>query len=117
MTPSACTRANVPQLCPFVVNIALIQKGKPILGVIHAPMLAETFWAESGKGAFKKLGSGAEEKIFNSSKRENFRVLASGSMMTDGLCNQVRHAALEREIRVIESSFRRSDCSKRKPQQ
>ena len=66
----------------FVVNIALIDERKPVLGVVHAPMLDEIFWAESGKGAFKSVASGAPQKIFNSSKRENYRVLASGSKMT-----------------------------------
>ena len=83
----------------FVVNIALIDKRKPVLGVIYAPMLDEMFWAASGKGAFKLVASRAPEKIFNSSKREKFRVLASGSMMTprmEGFLNAFPVESLER---------------------
>lgn len=36
----------------FTVNIALIHKNLPVLGVIHAPVLHETFWASKGNGAF-----------------------------------------------------------------
>jgi len=36
----------------FSVNIALIKKHKPILGVIFAPAFNKTYYAESGKGAY-----------------------------------------------------------------
>jgi len=37
----------------FAVSIALYKNGKPLIGVVHNPVLQETFWAEKGKGAFK----------------------------------------------------------------
>lgn len=37
----------------FAISIALYKKGKPLIGVVHNPVLQETFWAEKGKGAFK----------------------------------------------------------------
>jgi 3'(2'), 5'-bisphosphate nucleotidase len=39
----------------FTVNIALIEKNQPILGIIHAPALGITYYAEKGKGAYKKI--------------------------------------------------------------
>ena len=39
----------------FTVNIALIQKGKPILGVVYAPVIQEIFFAENGLGSYKKI--------------------------------------------------------------
>ncbi len=36
----------------FTVNIALINHGSPVLGVIHAPAAGLTFYAQAGKGAF-----------------------------------------------------------------
>jgi len=36
----------------FTVNIALIHKNLPVLGVIHAPVFHETFWAAQGQGAY-----------------------------------------------------------------
>lgn len=44
----------------FTVNIALIQDGRPTLGVVHAPDLASTYWAVEGQGAFKKSQQGVE---------------------------------------------------------
>ena len=34
------------------VSIALLNNGKPVMGVIYDPYLDEMFWAEKGKGAF-----------------------------------------------------------------
>lgn len=36
----------------YAVSIAVIRKGKPIIGVIDIPMLGETVWAQEGQGAF-----------------------------------------------------------------
>lgn len=35
----------------FTVNIALIEGGVPVAGVVHAPALGRLFWGERGKGA------------------------------------------------------------------
>ena len=37
----------------FTVNIALVERHQPILGVIHVPVTDETFMALQGEGAFK----------------------------------------------------------------
>jgi 3'(2'), 5'-bisphosphate nucleotidase len=38
----------------FTVNIALVEGGKPVLGVVHTPALGVTYYASKGKGAFKQ---------------------------------------------------------------
>ena len=40
----------------FTVNIALIENGEPVLGVVHAPAKNRTYYAEKGKGAFSMNG-------------------------------------------------------------
>lgn len=35
----------------FTVNIALIERGEPVLGVVYAPALERLFWGERGGGA------------------------------------------------------------------
>ena len=40
---------GVPQ---FVVSIALVEKGTPIIGVLHNPVTKETFHAVKGKGTY-----------------------------------------------------------------
>lgn len=37
----------------FGISIAIVHKGKPIIGVVEIPGLKETFWAQEGKGAYK----------------------------------------------------------------
>ena len=37
----------------FTVNIALVDKGIPVLGVVHVPAQNITYYAESGVGSFK----------------------------------------------------------------
>ena len=39
----------------FTVNIALIHKDTPVLGVVYAPALKDMYWAVKGKGAFKAI--------------------------------------------------------------
>lgn len=36
----------------FAISIAIVYKGKPIIGVVEIPGLKETFWAQEGKGAY-----------------------------------------------------------------
>ena len=40
----------------FTVNIALIDDGRPVLGVVHAPVLGRSYWGFSGGGAFREEG-------------------------------------------------------------
>ena len=37
----------------FTVNIALVENGKPVLGVVAVPACRDVFYAEHGKGAFQ----------------------------------------------------------------
>lgn len=55
----------------FTVNIALIYKETPVLGVVYAPALEEMYWAKKGEGAFKNdqklplhVNSASEEKLY-----------------------------------------------------
>lgn len=48
------TREFIKHSGEFSVNIALIDNGSPILGVVHAPVLDVTYWACRGFGAWKQ---------------------------------------------------------------
>ncbi|MDO5055077.1 MAG: 3'(2'),5'-bisphosphate nucleotidase CysQ [Pasteurella oralis] len=41
----------------FAVLITLVQDTRPVLGIIHAPMLNTTYYGMQGVGAYKKVGS------------------------------------------------------------
>ena len=47
----------------FTVNIALIKDQRPVLGVVYAPVLEVSYFAEKGKGAFKKNKNGDINRI------------------------------------------------------
>ena len=42
----------------FTVNIALIEAGEPVMGIIHAPVLKKTYYAAKGEGAYVKTEVG-----------------------------------------------------------
>jgi 3'(2'), 5'-bisphosphate nucleotidase len=42
----------------FTVNVALIDHGKAVLGVVYAPVLGLAYWGVNGEGAFKSEESG-----------------------------------------------------------
>lgn len=71
----------------FTVNIALIHKNTPTLGVVYAPALGEIYFAKKTEGAFiEKI---IEHKIVPNSKKrlpfikqENFKVVASKSHLS-----------------------------------
>jgi 3'(2'), 5'-bisphosphate nucleotidase len=46
----------------FTVNIALIDAGQPVLGVVHVPVENSTYWGSS-YGAFAESGGGAPRPI------------------------------------------------------
>ncbi|MEE9164766.1 MAG: 3'(2'),5'-bisphosphate nucleotidase CysQ [Nitrospinota bacterium] len=48
------TKEFINQNGEFTVNVALIDCGKTVLGVVHAPVLRTIYYASAGKGAFKK---------------------------------------------------------------
>ncbi|ABE49672.1 3'(2'),5'-bisphosphate nucleotidase CysQ [Methylobacillus flagellatus] len=56
------TREFVKRNDEFSVNIALIDQGRPVLGVIHAPALGLSYYAD-GKAAYKQSGSGSAIRI------------------------------------------------------
>ena len=49
----------------FTVNIALIERNMPVLGVVHAPALGLTYWAGYGLGAFVRNDTaGTSQQIY-----------------------------------------------------
>lgn len=48
------TREFVRKSDEFCVNVALIDQGRPILGVIYAPVTGQAWYAARGRGAWKR---------------------------------------------------------------
>ena len=63
----------------FTVNIALIEDGAPVLGVVHVPVLARTFSGAVGAGAWCSEKSGQREIRAAGTGGEELLVAASRS--------------------------------------
>ena len=57
------TREFVARTGEFTVNIALIEGGRPVLGVLHAPVQGETYVADGLGQAVRIVGNGAPSPI------------------------------------------------------
>ena len=63
----------------FTVNIALIEDGEPVLGVVTAPALKEAFWGAKGEGAYLRDRTGRAHRIQVAEPKPLKRVVASKS--------------------------------------
>ena len=67
----------------FTVNIALIENGEPILGVVTAPALKEAYWGLRGQGAYKRDNTGHVQRISVAPPGEAKRVVASKNYLNE----------------------------------
>jgi 3'(2'), 5'-bisphosphate nucleotidase len=67
----------------FTVNIALIENGEPILGVVTAPALKEAYWGLKGEGAYKRDSAGEIHKITVAGPEDSVRVVASKNHLNE----------------------------------
>jgi 3'(2'), 5'-bisphosphate nucleotidase len=74
------TKEFVKKNGEFTVNIALIYKNTPVLGVVYAPAIDEMYKAKKGEGAFK---NNQKLPLFtNTTPREKLSVVASKSHLS-----------------------------------
>jgi 3'(2'), 5'-bisphosphate nucleotidase len=74
------TKEFVKKNDEFTVNIALIHKDTPVLGVVYAPALDKCYWSKQGKGAFR---DGQKLPLKTADQRNTYKVVASRSHMSD----------------------------------
>lgn len=67
----------------FTVNIALIEEGEPVMGVVTAPALKEAFWGIKGEGASKRDRVGRIHRIHVAEPQASKRVVASKNHLND----------------------------------
>lgn len=77
------TRDFTQRTGEFTVNIALIEQGEPVLGVVTAPALNEAFWGVKGEGAYKRGSTGGVNEIYVSEPQEVTRIVASKNHLND----------------------------------
>jgi 3'(2'),5'-bisphosphate nucleotidase len=57
------TRGFIERNGEFTVNVALIDEGIPVAGVVYAPDSRALYYGAAGEGAYRRLGTGPEERI------------------------------------------------------
>ena len=57
------TKEFVQESREFTVNVALVDSGRVVLGVVHAPALGRTYRAEHGSGAETRSDGGGFERV------------------------------------------------------
>ncbi|ROU02202.1 3'(2'),5'-bisphosphate nucleotidase [Marinobacter sp. R17] len=67
----------------FTVNIALIENGEPVMGVVTAPALDEVYWGLKGEGAWKRNGAGETRQLSVVEPPQSKRVVASKNHLND----------------------------------
>jgi 3'(2'), 5'-bisphosphate nucleotidase len=59
------TKEFIKRRAEFTVNVALIENGEPVLGVVLAPAMDLLYWAVKGGGAWKEEKGGSAERIYS----------------------------------------------------
>lgn len=90
----------------FTVNIALIEKGKPVMGVVHAPALDILYYGMKGFGAYRRADGKIEQMplaVNNPAESKIIRVVASRSHLNgettdfiNAIAEQYPDCAIER---------------------
>ena len=73
------TKEFIDKLEDFTVNIALIENGEPVLGVIFAPARQELYFAEKGNGSWKINFDGKRSRIFSNDPNKSVSLVVAGS--------------------------------------
>ncbi len=103
----------------FTVNIALIHKGKPIIGVVYVPVKKELYFGMKDLGSYKFIGDSVINNIENLIKssdklpinynRENYVIVGSRSHMsveTENFFKKMKEEHGNIEVMAVGSSLK-----------
>ena len=81
------TKEFINRTGEFTVNIALIEDGQPVLGVVGAPALGVLYYAMCGKGSWRRKGQEDPERLCStlSDSSQPLRVVESRSHPSQAL--------------------------------
>src|SRR4029079_17768654 len=60
------TKEFIRRRAEFTLNVALIENGEPVFGVVLAPALDLLYWAVKGEGAWREAKGQVPERIYSS---------------------------------------------------
>jgi 3'(2'), 5'-bisphosphate nucleotidase len=82
------TKEFIKRRAEFTVNVALIEDGEPVFGVVLAPALGLLYWAAKGEGAWREEKAGPPQRIYS-------RSLPAGTPLT--VVESLSHPSAELE--------------------
>lgn len=90
----------------FCVSLGLVEAGRPILGVVHAPALGQTFWGARGQGAWEdeKPASVSVTPMLSESLVATGFAYDIDKLPDDNLDNLARIARIARGVRRLGSA-------------
>ena len=92
------TKEFVKRNGEFTINIALIHKKNPVLGVVYSPVLNVCYWAKSNEGAFK---DGKKLPLKTKEQRDVYKIVASRSHMSSETKDFIEAIDTDKEKKVI----------------
>lgn len=98
----------------FTVNIAFIEEGVPVVGVVHVPAQNKTYYGVKGIGSFKSDGGDQKSEIRNNSdyaEKDKVVVVASRSHLSDETLQFVEQLRAEgKEVEFLSSGSSLKFC-------
>ncbi len=97
------TKEFVKRNGEFTVNIALVEHGEPVAGVVFQPAVDRLYWAARGEGAWLSVGGGEPQKLTGGPhyrEADPVVVVASRSHLTEAVKAFVM--GLEAEGKTVE---------------
>ncbi len=92
------TKEFVKKNGEFTINVALIYKGAPVLGVVYSPVLNVCYWAKKGEGAFK---DGNKLPLKAKKQRNVYKIVASRSHMSNETKDFIESIDTDKEKVII----------------
>ena len=92
------TKEFVKKNGEFTINIALISKEVPILGVVYSPVLNVCYWAKKGEGAFK---DGKKLPLKTNRQRDVYKIVASRSHMSSETRDFIKAIDTDKEKVIV----------------
>jgi 3'(2'), 5'-bisphosphate nucleotidase len=92
------TKEFVKKNGEFTVNIALIHKDMPVIGVVYAPVLNVCYWSKQSEGAFK---DGKKLPLKIGSELNTYKIVVSRSHMSDDTQEFIDAIDTEKEKELI----------------
>lgn len=96
LDPIDGTKEFIKKNGEFTVNVALIHKNVPVIGIVYAPARDDIYYAKKGQGAFKNGG-----KLPLVRKRDKYKIVASKSHLSHETEKFIEKIETEKEKEIL----------------